>query len=306
MTLHIEYESQSFPPEYSPGTGRLTTTWGELLWAALTIGRPSTYHVFRHGSASFHEAIFRLALVRMAVEQDGRGFLRRTDAYVALDPTEKGMVSYFLGMALCKLFAWRRLQTPWLLHLDVFRHHLNPIILGRSRPDLVGEDIFKKWHAFESKGRSSAPSAADKTRAKTQAQRLVSIGTTSCSLHVGTFAYFGNDILEFFWCDPEPASQEGIKLPSPKGEWRYYFEPSLRLARAIDSAEAAADRRLADVQVEIHPDVLSLLQKEEWLKAKLQAQEIFKTLTLDGYQPDGIKVMPGDSWAKRFEPSDRG
>jgi hypothetical protein len=63
---------------------------------------PPTYHVFRHGEASFHEAIFRLALIRMAVEQAWSGYLRRTDAFAALDPTEKGMVSYFLGMTLCK------------------------------------------------------------------------------------------------------------------------------------------------------------------------------------------------------------
>jgi hypothetical protein len=83
------------------------------------------------------------------------GYLRRTNAFVSLGPTEKGMVSYFLGMTLCKLFASRLLSAPWLLHLDVFRPVLNPVTLGRSRPDLVGEDIAGNWHAFESKGRSS-------------------------------------------------------------------------------------------------------------------------------------------------------
>ena len=102
----------------------------ELLWAAITIGRPSTYHVFRYGTASFHEAIFRLSLIRLAVEEDWGNRLRRTDAFVALDPTEKGMGSYFLGMTLCKLFASRLLNTPWLLHLDVFRSSLSAVILA--------------------------------------------------------------------------------------------------------------------------------------------------------------------------------
>src|SRR5437016_5365030 len=127
MTLRIDYTSRDFPAVYSFGYGTLSTSWDELLWAAITIGRPSTYHVFRHGQASFHEAIFRLALIRMAVEQDSAGYLRRTNAFAALDPTEKGMVSYFLGMTLCKLFASRLLFTPWLLHLDVFRPVLNPV-----------------------------------------------------------------------------------------------------------------------------------------------------------------------------------
>jgi hypothetical protein len=62
-------------------------SWEELLWAAITIGRPSTYQVFRYGPPSFHEAIFRLSLIRMAVEQDWNN-LRRTDAfgYVSLEP----------------------------------------------------------------------------------------------------------------------------------------------------------------------------------------------------------------------------
>jgi hypothetical protein len=130
MTLRIDYESRFFPAVYSLRSARtLDTSWDELLWAAITIGRPSTYHVFRYGSASFHEAIFRLSLVRLAVEQDWGNRLHRSDAFVALDPTEKGMVSYFLGMTLCKLFASRLLNTPWLLHLDVFRSSLNSVVL---------------------------------------------------------------------------------------------------------------------------------------------------------------------------------
>jgi len=120
MTLRIDYRSRAFPSSFKFGS-ILSSSWNDVLWAAITIGRPSTYHVFRYGDASFHEAIFRLSLVRMAVEQDWNGYLSRTDAFAALDPTEKGMVSYFLGMTLCKVFASRLLLTPWLLHLDVFR-----------------------------------------------------------------------------------------------------------------------------------------------------------------------------------------
>ena len=306
MTLRIEYQSLAFPASYSFRSGTLTTSWDELLWAAITIGRPSAYHVFRHGPASFHEAIFRLALIRMAVEQDRYGSLRRTDAYAALDPTEKGMVSYFLGMVLCKLFAARLLQTPWHLHLDVFRNQLNPVTLGRSRPDLVGEDISGRWHAFESKGRSSVPSSADKTKAKTQAQRLVSVGGSNCSLHVGSFAYFRNDVLEFYWRDPEPDSKEAIQLPRPDREWRFYFEPAFRLTEELDSASLAAEREMADVNLEIHPEIRNLLRRGEWFHARQRAQELREPLASEGYQPDGLRVTAGGSWAKRFEPRERG
>ena len=75
-------------------TAELAVTWDEVIWAALTIGRPSTHHVFQHGASSRYEAIFRLSLVRMALEQYGPTAkrLRRTEAYKGLDPTEKGAV----------------------------------------------------------------------------------------------------------------------------------------------------------------------------------------------------------------------
>ena len=174
-TLWIPYTSRDFPSGTIAGRGDLQTGWGDLLWAALTVGRPNTAYVLAHGDASYHEALFRLSLVRMALEQ--RPFsrsLQRTDAFRSLDPTEKGAVSYFLGMAFCKLFASRFLHTTWLLHLDVFRDQLGPALLGgRSRPDLVGQDVKGAWHAFECKGRSSAPNVEDRRKAKAQAQRLV-------------------------------------------------------------------------------------------------------------------------------------
>jgi hypothetical protein len=305
LALRIDYLSRDFPASYTFRSGTLATSWDELLWAAITLGRPSTYHVFRYGEASFHEAIFRLALIRMAIEQDWNGYLRRTEAFAALDPTEKGMVSYFLGMTLCKLFASRLLLAPWLLHLDVFRSDLNPITLGRSRPDLVGEDISGNWHAFESKGRSSVPSSDDKAKAKTQAQRLVSVNGRNCSLQVGSFAFFRSDMLEFDWRDPEPDSRDLIVLPRPEAHWRYYFEPALSLASDTPSAAMAAERELADVEVEIHPKIHRLLQNGQWSQAKHLASELRAAFISEGYQPDGIRLTAGESWTEPYEASDR-
>lgn len=306
MTLRIGYESRSFPSVYAVGSGTLTTNWNEVLAAALTVGRPSTYHVFRHGPSSFHEAIFRLSLVRMAIEQDWYGRPCRTAAFAALDPTEKGMVSYFLGMVFCKLFAEKRLGAPWLLHLDVFRNQIGARNLGRSRPDLVGQTLSGDWLAFESKGRSSAPSSSDKSKAKAQAQRLISVGGANCALHIGSFSFFRNEMLEFFWQDPEPDSKEPIALPEPDQEWRYYFEPALRLADELDAGPMVEERRMADVKVEIHPKILPLLRDGQWLSAKRLAVEMRESLTADGYRPDGVRVTAGDSWEKPFEARERG
>ena len=140
--LQIDYESEDFisGSGVTNGSSVLTTSWNELLWAALTVGRPNRQYVFRHGRASIYEALFRLSLVRMALEQAGPQAyrLRRTAAVRTLDPSEKGAISYFLGLTICKLFAHKLLGVPWMLHLDVFRPQLNVVLSGRSRPDLIG------------------------------------------------------------------------------------------------------------------------------------------------------------------------
>jgi hypothetical protein len=304
VTIHIDHQSESFPARHKVRSGTLATSWNELLWSALTVGRPSTYHVFRHGPSSFHEAVFRLSLVRLAVEQDWGGRLKRTDALAALDPTEKGMVGYFLGMTLCKLFASRLLLTPWLLHLDVFRSALNPSTLGRSRPDLVGQNLSGQWHAFECKGRSSTPSTSDKVKAKTQAQRLVSVGGHTCSLHVGSFAYFRAETLEFYWRDPEPSPTKAIELPEPDREWRYYYEPAMKMAVAAESDAMEVERRMTDVDVSIHPAVYELLTQGLWARARKAAMERRTELQAEKYQPDGLRVEVGDSWSRPYHPSE--
>ena len=68
-SLRIPHTSQDFPAGTIASSGHLETEWDDLLGAALTVGRPNTAYVFAHGDASYHEALFRLSLVRMALEQ---------------------------------------------------------------------------------------------------------------------------------------------------------------------------------------------------------------------------------------------
>jgi hypothetical protein len=300
--LRISYETEGFPPG-TIANGR------DILWAAVTVGRPNRHYVFRHGAASMYEALFRWSLVRMALEQSRprASRVRRTSAARTLDPTEKGAVSYFLGMTFCKLFAAKLLNTPWLLHLDVFRPALDPVLTGRSRPDLVGqENGSSKWHAFECKGRISPPDSTAKTSAKAQAQRLVSVNRTPCTLHVGAVTYLWHDNLHFYWRDPPADTQRGIDVPLRNDIWLHYYAPILQ---AITSGEAAMlkvdDGTLvviedADIRVGIHPIVARYLRDRQWERARQAASEARDAIAQDDYQPDGIKVVAGESWTARF------
>lgn len=308
--LKLPYVSEEFPAgTITNGADELAVSWEEIVWAALTIGRPSVHHVGQHGVASLHEAMFRLSLVRMALEQYGPGAtrLRRTSAFKGLDPTEKGAISYFLGMTFCKVFSSRLLQTPWLLHLDVFKSVIPAAVLGRSRPDLFGQQCGTgDWLAFETKGRASKPSAADRAKAKHQASRLVSVAGSACTLHVGTFTFFVNDALSFHWIDPSPDARRPIKVPEIGKSWRYYYEPIRALWDARgdagqDSQSGSLTLTLAefDLKLHIHKVVAPHLLLETWEAAQMAAFVEEETLRTDGFRPDGLKIECGPSWRTR-------
>lgn len=239
----------------------------------------------------------------MALEQRGAfdQKLYRTAAFQALDPTEKGAVSYFLGMTFCKVFAHALLNTPWLLHLDVFRDQLGAVLGGRSRPDLVGQANSGNWHAFECKGRSSEPNEEEKGKAKHQAQRLVRVDASPCALHIGSFAYFRNDVLQFYWRDPPADEESAIDLPYDPKLWRYYYEPFWRLfisTRASrDPAGAMRYVEGADVSISVHPEIEKALLKNDWQRAHAIARQSAATFVLEGYFVDGLKVTCGSTWS---------
>jgi hypothetical protein len=315
MPLDIEYISEDFPASSTIRNGYdvLRTNWDELLWAAVTVGRPNRHYVFRHGLASMYEAIFRWSLVRMALEQSGPSAhrLRRTSAAKTLDPSEKGAVNYFLGMTFCKLFSTRLLNAPWMLHLDVFRPSLNTVLSGRSRPDLIGQTLSNEWIAIESKGRVSSPSSDTKDKAKQQAQSIISIDGIVPRFHIGAITYFRNDVLQFFWRDPE-ISPEGVKNPIKltidPGVWQFYYQPIYDLIYSHpDTFKQMFDEPVLlpikefDIEIGIHPKILSLLSESNWEKAKYVCNQHVRDLQSDGYQPDGIRIVAGSTWYSPFK-----
>src|SRR3984885_5675569 len=214
----IDYDHDDFPPRLLPAYGRrLDVTWDEILWASITVGRPDIYHVLQHGESPLYEALFRWSMIRMSLEQQGSRVPRfaRTAAFKQMDPTEKGAVNYFLGLVMCKLFAAKLLDAPWTLHLDIWRNSLNVAALsGRSRPDMVAQSASSsRWYAFECKGRASVHGEPDKAKAKSQAERGVSVGCSCCSLHICSSTYYPGGILQFYWRDPEPRAGEPIRIP---------------------------------------------------------------------------------------------
>ena len=329
-SLLIPYQSDDFPPSLIKHSGpELKVDWSDLLWSALTVGRASWADVWRHGYSSGWEAIFRCSLIKMALEARGWfPYLHATDAFKGMDPSERGAINYFLGMSVCKLFAAKLLDTPWLLHLDVYHSRLRPNLQNGSRPDLVGprQGPLGSWRAFECKGRQRLRQAT-KDKAKAQAHGLVSVtsGTNrvACDLHVGAVTHFRRGELNFYWRDPEPESRgddTDIDLTLPPGAWRFYYAPAVDLiqrATAGDIREQPLDGRAdsdrhdillaseerpvtvdeLDIQIGVHRAVAECLARDDSDGAQRTAAELAdKFADTPDIRPDGLIVRAGASW----------
>lgn len=210
------------------GTHSLSVSWAEIIWAAISVGRGRLGHLTQYGVFSAFEITYRAALIYANLREGPNGVLGRSSAYNGLDPSEKGAVSYFLGMTLAKLFSHRLLRVPWLMHLDVYRQQLQPILLGKSRPDFVGLTTTSDWVVMEAKGRTNEYEESVLQNAKIQTQQLTTVQGASPVFRVGCLAYFSAGNLQFAMRDPEGNSdEEKIKdLPLVKETLlRDYYRP---------------------------------------------------------------------------------
>ena len=255
-----------------------------------------------------YEAIFRWSLIKMALRTtDTRRFIYRTNAAMDLDPTEKGMVNYFLGMTLCKLFSSRLLNTPWVLYHHVCRRLLNFQFIGRSRPDLIGVGE-NQMYVFECKGRTSRPANSLKNSAKHQV-RSVRVNGITFSLHVASIMYFVKDVINFYWCDPPPPDDTGdhVDLHIPEDVWENYYgivadliapgegrELTVPIRRWTEDGHRHARIEQCDLTVVVHRSVVDHLVSRDWGQARSVALD--EDLTEDGFHADGLQVRAGASW----------
>src|SRR5687768_14692589 len=96
----IPYHAWNFSPRYGPalaGTHDLLVTWPELVWAAITVGKPGLAYLLSHGMHSVSDMIVRSHTVYANLRQT-YSYFEKSALYDGLDPTEKGATSYFLGM----------------------------------------------------------------------------------------------------------------------------------------------------------------------------------------------------------------
>lgn len=193
----IRYHASNFPPRYGAalsGTYDLPVTWHELVWAAITVGKPGLAYLFSHGMHSVSDIIVRSHTVYANLRQT-YSYFEKSALYEGLDPTEKGAASYFLGMMATKLICARLLDTPFVFHLSMLKNLGGSAILHtKSQPDLIGLDRAGNWVVAEAKGRTNGFSVGAMSKAKHQTRQLRMINGTYPSLRIAIQAYFSPEL----------------------------------------------------------------------------------------------------------------
>lgn len=273
----IPYVAENFPVRIGTplfqGNHTLATDWAEIIRSAVTVGRASWADVFPHAQYSIYEATYRILICAANLKQDGSGALLKTGAYNQLDPSEKGAISYFLGLTMAKLFSERLLKVRWLMHLDKYPNLGSILRKGKKRPDFVGLDAAGNWIVVEAKGRTGPASKALMSDAKEQCRNLRSIQSQYPSLRMATAVCFKGAAAQVLLEDPEDFDEDAEVLDLSR--WQLitdYYRPIVDLldgwgAPSIAEGESTyIANPFPDFGVTVGLDkrVYDVLKKTEW------------------------------------------
>ncbi len=148
--LVIPFDSRFPAPLNIPTWGECRCTWSDLTWAAVTVGKPNLGEVLRYGVYSWYEIVYRAFMLYANLVQTPGNRLKQSLPYRRLEPSEKGAVSYFMGLTAAKLFCAWHIGIPWLMHLDAYRNRLRqnfgllpPVLPNRAMiyPPSLSEEV---------------------------------------------------------------------------------------------------------------------------------------------------------------------
>lgn len=198
-----------------------------FLHASVSVGAPSAMAVIGQSLGAPSFALYK-ALAICATADFQRG-ITLPSSYLHFEQTEKANLSYWVGMAMCKIVADNFLAVTWPIHTRLLNNLgllrlRNP--LSKSLPDLIGQDATGGWHVFEAKCRQRRKDNFITWKAQTRAVTLINQVRPATSSVTATFL-----VPEYCvdWQDPEPENGElGIEIEVKQTDViRAYYAPYL-------------------------------------------------------------------------------
>lgn len=240
----IPYEATDFPLTSSLNTSAvIRVPWEEVLWAAVTVGKAQR-DLMLHGRYSFAEILHRVACMSAYFDRDADQRLLLTQAHRQLDPSEKGVVSFYSGMTFAKLYADQVLGIPWMMHISRYESDWSLSYgSGTKRPDLFGCNAAGDWAVAEAKGRSRVTTKLV-TRMKEQKSAVASVDGVAPTYRFGSATRFERNRLALRVVDP-PARTKAQDVPLDPAAWLLdYYRPIVDLLDNLD-ASSEGDRLIA-------------------------------------------------------------
>lgn len=318
----IRYHASNFAPRYGTalaGSQNLTVTWSELVWAAITVGKPGLAHLLSYGMHSISDMIVRSHTVYANLRQT-YSYIEKSALYENLDPTEKGAASYFLGMMATKIICARLLDTPFVFHLSMLKTLGGTAVLyTKSQPDLIGLDRAGNWVVAEAKGRTNGFSPDAMGKAKVQTRQLRKINGSYPSLRVGIQAYFSPE-LNFAVSDPDEYEEDAADIEFDlRAAIHDYYSYVLGSSKAARVTRLVLGREYqfraieeTGVSIGIDTETLKRLEQDGDLKESFGYKPSKAVISDDGQGtvafPDGLAVSLDQRWSEnrmRQDPRDR-
>lgn len=232
--LWISYEATDFPPASGlNGDGSIHPTWDEVLWATMTVGKAQR-DVLRHGRYSSADLIHRIACMYAYFDINSSSRMVCSPAFATLDPSEKAIASYYLGMTMAKLYADKVLDIPWLMHISRYQAKW-AVEYGASaeRPDLFGCNAAGGWAVVEAKGRTRVTGALV-TQMRAQKSSVGTINGAAPAYRYGSATRFEAGQLSLRVVDP-PARRGAQDVPIDPVAWLSdYYTPIVDLISDTD------------------------------------------------------------------------
>ncbi len=214
--FRLSVEAAGFDPSTGlNGSDIVAFKWNELLSAAITVGRWRS-DIFPTTQFAVADAVHRVScFYAYCTLRNSR--LVMSPLFYDLDATEKGIVSYYLGMSFAKLYAEKYLGVPWLMHISRYGGRNAIKYLGKGRPDLFGPDKEGNWVVLEAKGRQRVTSGLlDKI--KLQTSMVDTINGVEPRFRVGVTARQSKTALDMVVIDPEKDA-DAERLDIDPAEW---------------------------------------------------------------------------------------
>lgn len=321
----IPYEATNFPTKAKKelhGSHSLQVTWNDLVWAAITVGKPGISYVFGHGWHSISDMVVRSHTIYANLLGVG-GRIAKSTLYEGKDPTEKGATSYFLGMAVAKLFSEKLLDITWLFHLSMAGPLGVPIrFRGPLEPDLIGLRPTGSWVVVEAKGRTNAFSDGALAKAKQQTMAVTRVAGKRPRLRVAVQTYFDPE-LTVRLDDPEPDDGDEdleIEVDLQAALRRYYAFAYEATAGSNDirtlNGRSYVFRTISEtgIAVGIDTTVRALIEKKDITLPRELARRLRGLASPDRTNDvstfrDGLAIALDSRWSKPLmaqEPDKRG